>query len=465
MEVFNLLKNKGIKIKRWIVALPIIGIVVFASWLLVCRLEGEKPSIEPVVLSTTFGMSQKLSLNISDQKSGLKKVWVGMLKDGKETVLFEKIFTRTDLFHGSDVKQMPLEITIEPKAMGFSDGAALLRLAVWDCSWRRWGHGNTSYIEKEILIDTKPPEIEILSTNHNISRGGAALVVYRVSESCPKSGVKVGKHIYPGHSGYFEDNHLKIAFFALRHDQGTGTSLMLEATDSAGNIAIAGFPSHIRNKKFKKDNILLSDKFLNRKIPEFEADIGGNQGTPIDNFLKVNRDLRQANYETIKTIVGETDTTMHWQGTFQRLPRSATRATFAEKRAYKYQGRTVDHQTHLGIDLASVAQSSVPAANSGRVSFVEALGIYGKTVVLDHGFGLVSMYSHLSRTSVQKDQIVKKGDIIGHTGTTGMAGGDHLHFSILIHDTFVNPIEWWDAQWIKHNVTSKLTRETAVQSE
>ena len=201
------------------------------------------------------------------------------------------------------------------------------------------------------------------------------------------------------------------------------------------------------------------------EMPEFEADIGGNQGSQLDNFIKVNRDLRQANYETIKTIVGNTDKTMHWQGTFQRLPRAATRANFAEKRAYRYKGRTIDNQTHLGIDLASVAKSPVPAANAGRVAFMGALGIYGKVVTIDHGFGLMSMYAHLSRTTVQQDQIVKRGDIIGHTGTPGMAGGDHLHFSILIHDTFVNPIEWWDAQWIKHNITSKLTRETAVLSE
>jgi len=51
---------------------------------------------------------------------------------------------------------------------------------------------------------------------------------------------------------------------------------------------------------------------------------------------------------------------------------------------------------------------------------------------------------------------VKKGDIIGNTGTTGLAGGDHLHFSMLVHGTFVNPKEWWDPHWIKDNITAKL---------
>ena len=404
-------------------------------------------------------------MTVSDQKTGLRKVWAGILKDGKETVLYEKVFKRTSLFHGSDVKQMPIEITIEPKALGISDGPALFRLAVFDCSWRRWGHGNTSYIEKEITIDTIPPEIEVLSTHHNINQGGAALAVYRLNENCPQSGVKVGEDLYPGYTGYFDDPQLYLAFFALRHDQGVGTRLVLEAVDSAGNKATAGFQSHIRRKRFKTDLISLSDQFLNWKMPEFNSAIKDDQGGMLGRFLKVNRDIRKANYESIKVIADKTDHTLHWQGAFLRLPRSANRATFAEKRTYQYNGRMVDHQTHMGIDLASIAKAPVPAANSGRVSFVGTLGIYGKMVVIDHGFGLASMYAHLSRITVEENQIVQKGTIIGNTGTTGMAGGDHLHFSVLVHHTFVNPIEWWDAQWIEHNITSKLVRKAAVLAE
>jgi murein DD-endopeptidase MepM/ murein hydrolase activator NlpD len=110
----------------------------------------------------------------------------------------------------------------------------------------------------------------------------------------------------------------------------------------------------------------------------------------------------------------------------------------------------------MGIDLASVAQSPVSASNTGKIIFAEGLGIYGKTVIIDHGFGLFSMYSHLSSFTVKKDQMVSKGEIIGRTGVTGLAGGDHLHFGILVHNTFVNPIEWWDESWIKNNISDKI---------
>ena len=116
-------------------------------------------------------------------------------------------------------------------------------------------------------------------------------------------------------------------------------------------------------------------------------------------------------------------------------------------------------QGHLGIDLASIKQSPVPAANSGKVAFVGSLGIYGNAVIIDHGLGLFSLYAHLSSISRDEGQEVKRGDIIGRTGSSGLAGGDHLHFSMLVHNTFVSPVEWWDETWINNNISGKLESE------
>ena len=149
---------------------------------------------------------------------------------------------------------------------------------------------------------------------------------------------------------------------------------------------------------------------------------------------------------------------MYWQGAFGRLPGSATRSGFGDRRTYFYQGQKIDQQFHLGVDLASLSQSPIPAANKGKIVFADRLGIYGKTIIIDHGFGLFSMYSHLSGFDRHVDQMVSKGEIIGRTGNTGLAGGDHLHFSVLVNDVFVNPLEWWDATWIIHNVTGKIKR-------
>ncbi len=111
---------------------------------------------------------------------------------------------------------------------------------------------------------------------------------------------------------------------------------------------------------------------------------------------------------------------------------------------------------HLGQDLASLKKAEVPAANNGLVVFTGPLGIYGKSVILDHGWGLFSLYSHLSEIKTEKGQKLNKGDILGRTGATGMAGGDHLHFSIMVQGKFVDPLEWFDPHWIKDQVDRQL---------
>jgi murein DD-endopeptidase MepM/ murein hydrolase activator NlpD len=103
------------------------------------------------------------------------------------------------------------------------------------------------------------------------------------------------------------------------------------------------------------------------------------------------------------------------------------------------------------MDIASTQRAEVRAASSGLVAFAGYLGIYGNLVLLDHGQGVFSLYSHLSQMNVSAGESVDQKTVVGLTGTTGMAGGDHLHFSILVNGVFVTPKEWWDQNWI--NVT------------
>jgi murein DD-endopeptidase MepM/ murein hydrolase activator NlpD len=233
--------------------------------------------------------------------------------------------------------------------------------------------------------------------------------------------------------------------------------MVLEAVDTAGNVGRAGFAHHIRKKQFKTDKIRISDRFLAQILPKFDATVPAEDGeAPVDRFLRINRDLREANYERLTQLGDNTEARFYWQGEFGRLPGSARKSSFADRRQYLYKGRVIDREAHLGIDLASVSHSPVPAANAGKVVLAEEVGIYGRTVAIDHGFGLFSMYSHLSRIDVQPGAVVSKGDILGRTGTSGLAGGDHLHFAIMVARTFVDPVEWWDAHWIRNNITAKI---------
>ena len=421
------------------------------------RLETEKPVISIEPLSTHIGRSQELTLSASDTKSGLRKVWAGLLKDGQETVLHAETFPSAGFFKGGKVHETSVKIRIEPAVLGFADGEAILRVVVSDYSWTDLWKGNRTYTEEKVLIDTRPPEIEVLSRAHNINQGGAGLVIFRTSEVCSQSGIQVGNSFFPGHTGLFKDPLVYIAFIALGYQQGTDTAIYAKAVDLAGNQSKGGLNYHLRRKVFRKDRLNISDGFLKKKITGFPSEI------PLDanmsllaKFLKINRDLREANYQTLVQVCRETDSKLHWKGDFLRLPKSATRARFADHRTYMHKGQEIDQQVHMGIDLASLAQSPIPAANAGIVIFAKQLGIYGKAVVMDHGFGLFSMYAHLSYIGVKVGDRLSRGDILGRTGMTGLAGGDHLHFSMMIHNTFVNPVEWWDLNWIQHNVLSKI---------
>jgi murein DD-endopeptidase MepM/ murein hydrolase activator NlpD len=139
------------------------------------------------------------------------------------------------------------------------------------------------------------------------------------------------------------------------------------------------------------------------------------------------------------------------------MPNTKNMSAFAVRRNYVYRGKIVDTQVHLGLDLASTAGAPVPAANDGIVVFAENLGIYGQTVIVDHGQGLFSLYSHQSGIAVAPGDHVSRGAPVGSSGQTGMAGGDHLHFSVLVSGEFVSPLEWLDGHWISDNIENKLS--------
>jgi len=370
-----------------------------------------------------IGMDKEMEITLGDQKSGLKRFWVAILQDGKETTLLEKDFPASGILHKGSVMSESIRIKIEPQKMGLKDGNAMLRMMAVDYSWRSWGKGNRAYSEKEIIIDTKAPIVRALTRSHNISPGGSNAVAYTLSEPCDISGVQVADQFYPGYPDLGEKAETRIAFFALNDQQHSGTEIYLLAKDRAGNETKTGFPHYIKTKKFKKDTIRISDKFILGKLPEFQKALAGqNLESPLDNFLFINREIRARNRAVLKQLMQQSDPAKYWNGTFLRLPKSATRSGYGDRRTYQYNGKTIDKQTHLGIDLASVAMSPIPAANSGKVIYVETLGIYGRIVVIDHGFGLFSMYAHLSGFNVQTGQMVKKGDIIGNTGKSGLAG-------------------------------------------
>ncbi len=441
-----------------VAGLSLAVLLIAGAWLLVLRMEGEGPVVGVDAPSPIhLGKASELAVTVADPKSGLRRLEIVLAKDGKRAVLADAPYPAAGLLGREKVGEDRRQVNIDPIALGLTDGKAALTVRAWDHSWRNWWNGNLTQLEVEVVVDTRPPAVESLTQQNYVNQGGAGIAVYRLSEPCPVNGVRVGNTFFPGYSGYYADPLVHIAFFAFGHQQGAGTEIAIEAVDRAGNAGRSRYAYHFKPKKFKRDTLNVSDGFISQILPEFQAALPAKAGATLkERFLYINRDLRAADYRTIIEATRKSEPAVLWKGSFTRLPNAAPRAGFADHRTYLYEGREIDQQYHLGVDLASLAHSPVPAANAGVVVFTGHIGIYGQTVILDHGFGLFTMYSHLSRITAQKGDRVAKDAVIGNTGSTGLAAGDHLHFSVLVQNTFVDPIEWWDPHWIKDNIMLKL---------
>jgi hypothetical protein len=322
---------------------------------------------------------------------------------------------------------------------------------------------------REVTVRVTPPTIAVVSTHHYIKLGGAEMVVYRVTPPDAASGVRVGDRYYPGFpaagvNGARKgvDPALRVAFFGLMYDQDLTTPIRAVARDVAGNEASAGFGDKVLAASFERRRVPIDDAFLSRVVPAIlqgTPDLKLAASTPDERlaaFLAINGELRRRNEQTIVATAKDSSPEMLWAGTFQRMGGASSEAVFADHRTYVHDGREVDAQVHLGVDLASVRGAAIKAANTGRVIFAGFLGIYGNCVILDHGVGVQSLYAHLSTTDVEVGDRVERGETIGHSGMTGLAGGDHLHFSVLLSGHPVNPIEWWDPHWMADRVTRKF---------
>lgn len=322
-------------------------------------------------------------------------------------------------------------------------------------------------VVKDVQVRLERPRVAVVSTHHYINHGGAEVVVYRATPEDVTSGVVVGDVEYPGYplaganvpGVTANDPALRVAFFALKHDQDLNTTIRVFARDEAGNVARADFEKRIFPKPFKKSRIEVSQQLLDEVVPAILE--GTNEiapeGEPIEKFVAVNSELRQKNNQKIASFAAQTAPEMLWGGAvFHPFTNTGVQSAFADYRTYVYKGKEVDQQVHLGFDLASFATTPIVAANRGKVLFADELGIYGNTVIVDHGMGVQSLYSHLSSFDVKVGDMVEKEQQVGRSGRTGMALGDHLHFTMLVNGQMVNPVEWWDSHWIEDRILRKF---------
>lgn len=431
-------------------------IILLASVLAtVIYLEREMPLVDISDELGLIGSYKEITFTVTDRKSGISHVDVSLVQGAKQKKLHEKTFQRRGYALKAGPEELELQTIIDANSLNLKNGSAQLIVTATDFSLWNFLRGNKTERVYEFTLDTEPPKVNRMDSPRYIKPGGAGIVIYKISEPVANHGVRVNGFFHPGFPFPGAEGTFG-AIIGLPYDTENIESAAIEAVDEAGNIGKAPFGMILKSVKWKQDQINVPDSFLTLKIPEFTQYYPQMQGTTLEKYLYINNTVRQENNRKIMEICSNSGKERHWDGRFSRMARASNRAGYADHRTYYYDGKEIDKQVHLGIDLASTRHAEVLAANKGKVIFADYLGIYGNVVILDHGLGVFSLYSHLSQIGVVVGDNLEKDGVLGATGTTGMAGGDHLHFSILVNGILVDPLEWWDEHWLDLNILSYL---------
>lgn len=423
-----------------ILGLAIVAVVAILAW------RQSAPGVHIVVEPPpAVGLETPVRLVLEAARGEVAAVEVRMIQ-GDRTA---EVVRRDDL----GGRRVELEATIRGRALGLAEGPATLEVQARDNLWRPLGR-DPAQARVPLTVDLTPPALAILGATSAIAQGGSGIVAYRATGAVA-SEVRVHDRAIPSFPVEPGADGARVALIGLPWNVAPDASLAIHAADAAGNTAVAPLPIRIRPRQFPETVVDLDDAWLPRVV---EALLPGRPAgqSLADAFLVINREQREAAEARKREIGAGTAGEALWEGPFLQPPRTKVFSEFAETRLYRYRDEVIDRQVHLGFDLASVREAPAPAGNRGRVIFAGPLGIYGNTVVVDHGLGLMTLFGHLSRIDVAVGDQVEKGQPLGRTGTTGLAEGDHLHYEMLVHGVPVTPLEWWDRRWIASHIWSPL---------
>ena len=387
----------------------------------------------------------------AENSHGVRWMTVSVAQDGKSSDTRVAQAKVQQLFPERGAK--PVEVVVNlgrESTPSLHDGKAKVTVSAVSNDFM----GKTTSVSFDVDVMTAPPRVTADGVQHYINLGGSEMATFTPSGAWTEAGVQVGDRKFrsfplPGHPGQY------FSLFAFGWNLPTDTPVSVFAGNPTGAVAKTGFWYKVFPKKFRQSTIPLESMNLQRLVSQIDTE-NKIPGDLVQRFVYINNEMRKQNNQKLADLRFESENKFLWNGAFLPMVDSTVESRFADDRTYTWQGKMVDEQTHLGFDLAKLAHSPIPASNDGKVVLAENLGIYGNCVVIDHGFGLMTIYGHMSEFAVKKGDMVKKAQVIGKTGFTGLAGGDHLHFSMMLDGVQVNAVEWWDPHWVKDRILSKM---------
>ncbi len=335
-----------------------------------------------------------------------------------------------------------------------------------------WGFfmGNTYQQEMTLVIDQRRPVLSIIANSYKIQKGGSAIVIFKADDPHMQS-LKIETNFG---KTFIAQPFMKQGYYASLVAwpvQEASFSATIIARDRAGNETKSAIPLRLKDHVYRVSNIELSDAFLDGKIAQLANEYEQTAGVDdrLEQFRIINEKVRADNEKIIHDITSKVSKNMivdFAPEPFYPLVNGQKVADFGDHRIYSYKGQeNISQAYHMGLDLASVAMGPITSSNGGNVVFSQPNGIYGNLPIIDHGFGLYTLYGHCSEVHVQKGDIAALGQQIAKTGLSGYAMGDHLHFGILVQGIEVRPEEWMDTKWIYDNITSVIESAKVIISQ
>ena len=429
-----------------IIGVLVLVLVVVLAALLAMSTHTEV-NVSPVA---TIGVATPVTVRLANPH-GERAVEAWLEQEGKRYPLLEEKGPSHRLFWKRH--EAARRVTFEAgknKVPDLKEGKARLVVETTSNDFR--GSSDTASADVNVVLTV--PRVFADGYQHYINQGGMELAVFTPGGSWSEAGVRVGKYTFrsfplPGHPDQ------RFSMFAYPWDLPPDVVPEVYARNETGTEATAKFWFKLFPKKFRARDFPVEDALMEKLVNSVDPNNTLAPGKDlVDRFLYINGDLRRKNNQQLADLRLKTEEKVLWNGPF--LHWGKEEANYADVRTYMYHGKKIDEQVHLGFDLSDTQNTPVKAANDGKVVWAADMGIYGNCIVVDHGYGLQSIYGHLREIDVKVGDGVQKGQKMGIEGQTGLAGGTHLHFGMQVDGVQVNPREWWDEHWIQDRVMSKL---------
>lgn len=364
------------------------------------------PEVEIVGIVNQGYYSGELALNLkgsSPYKVAYVSVWLNNVLTHSQIKINKKRFDYPVLLRTIDM----------------SDGSHTIRVEVVDGTM----HQNKNIAEKSFYVDNQGLQAALMISHqdHKVPQGRCLHVQFQTNKTMIEAVVKAFSGSYTCFSK--SKNSLVFeAFIPVECDQiPQDYPFSVEVKDHVGNFVLLEDIFQVTGVQFKK-------KILNVPNNKLKSEL---EFTSLQE-----RDLEESLEKATKNSTRE----KLWNGAFDvPILMSGISTEFGVIRTSQERGRTV----HKALDIVADPKSVVWASNNGIILLKDRYTHSGNTIVVDHGYGILSLYFHLNDfADVEVGQKIKKGNPLGHMGMTGFANGPHLHWEIRVNNIAVDPMQW-----------------------